>query len=112
MADNVTVQDATATDVQVMLNQHVHVSFLIRDGEESKAFKDLVQVYLAPAMLAQARFVDRIVLGQYHRFVKAGNVFGGLGQLTGSNGRPYILGTRQIMNQNKALGESLCALAA
>jgi len=100
LSDSVTVQDATATDVQVPLNQHVHTSFLIRDGEESKAFKDLVQVYLAPSMLAQARFIDQVVLGQYHRFL--GNAYGGLGQLTGSVGRQYILGTRQKMNQNKA----------
>lgn len=41
-ADSVTVQDATSTNVQVPLDQHLHVSFLIKDGEESKAFKDLV----------------------------------------------------------------------
>src|SRR5581483_11334904 len=48
-SDQVTVQDATATNIQVQLNQHVHVSFLIKDGEESKSFKDLVAEYLAPA---------------------------------------------------------------
>src|SRR6516164_9983083 len=31
-ADSVTVQNATALNVQVPLNQHVHVSFLITDG--------------------------------------------------------------------------------
>jgi len=98
--DQVTVQDATATDVMVPLNQQVHVSFLITDGEESKSFKDLVQTYLAPAMLAQARYVDQMVLGQYFRFLANG--YGGLGQLSGSNARQYILGTRQVMNQNKA----------
>lgn len=100
LTDSVTVQDATATNVQVVLNQHVHTSFLIRDGEETKAFKDLIQVYMQPAMLAQAQFVDRILLGQYPRFMN--NCYGGLGQLTGSLGRQYMLGTRQIMNQNKA----------
>ena len=100
MTDQVTVQNATATNVQVPLNQQVHVSFMILDGEESKSFKDLVQIYLAPAMLAQARYVDQMLLGQYHRFLING--YGGLNQLTGSNARQYILGTRQIMNQNKA----------
>ena len=33
--DNVTIQDASATNIQVPLNQHLHTSFLIRDGEES-----------------------------------------------------------------------------
>ena len=98
--DDVTVQDATATDVQVPLDQHVHVSFMIKDGEESKSFKDLVETYMAPAMLAQARFIDQVVLGQYPQFLA--NCFGNLGGLTTSNARGNILGLRQIMNQNKA----------
>src|ERR1700733_9438880 len=56
VTDNVTVQDATATNIQVTLNQHIHVSFLIRDGEESKSIVSLVDEYMAPAMIAEARF--------------------------------------------------------
>jgi hypothetical protein len=99
-SDDVTVQDATATDVQVPLNQHIHVSFLIKDGEESKSFKDLIETYMAPAMLAQARAIDRLVLGQYVHFMQYG--YGNLGGLTANNGRAQILGTRNVMNQNKA----------
>lgn len=102
-ADDVTVQDATSTDVQVPLDQHIHVSFLIKDGEESKSFKDLVEIYMAPAMLANARIIDRVVLGQYPKFL--GNSYGSLGGLTTSNARQNILGLRQIMNQNKAYME-------
>jgi hypothetical protein len=100
VTDDVTVQDATATDVQVPLNQHVHVSFLLRDGEESLAFKDLVEIYMAPAMLAQARFIDMVCLGQYPRFL--GNAYGTLGGLSSSNVKDRILGTRNLMNINKA----------
>lgn len=98
--DQVTVQDATATDVMVPLNQQPHVSFLIYDGEESRSFKDLVDVYLAPAMLAMSQFVDRMMLGQYHRFLA--NSFGGLGLMTSSNAKDYVLGVRETMNVNKA----------
>lgn len=98
--DDVTVQDATSTDVPVPLDQHIHVSFLLRDGEESKAFQDLVATYMAPAMLAQARIVDQIVLGQYPQFLA--NCFGGLGTLSSSNVKTRILGIRNIMNINKA----------
>ena len=31
-----TNQDVSAADVEVVLNQHVHVSFIIRDGEQTK----------------------------------------------------------------------------
>lgn len=99
-ADNVTVQDADTENVPVVLNQHVHVSFLIKDGEESLAFKDLVEFHLKPAMLASAQFVDRVVLGQYHRFLANG--FGGLGQMTKTNAQDYILGVRNVMNKNNA----------
>ena len=99
-ADPVTVQNATATNVQVPLNMWIHVSFMIKDGEESKSFKDLVSEYMAPAMLAQARMIDQIVLGQMAQFLS--NVYGGLGQLTGTNAQSYILGTRNVMNVNKA----------
>ncbi len=101
--DDVTVQDATSTDVPVKLNQHVHVSFLLRDGEESLAFQDLISTYMAPAMLAQARFIDQIVLGQYPQFLT--NAYGSLGGLTLSNVKDRILGTRNLMNVNKAYME-------
>jgi hypothetical protein len=98
--DDVTVQDATSTDVQVPLNQHVHVSFLIRDGEESLAFQDLVTTYMAPAMLAQARFIDQVVLGQYPQFLT--NRYGTLLGLQSTNVKAAILGVRNLMNVNKA----------
>lgn len=100
VTDDVTTQNVSATNVQVPLDQLVHVSFLIRDGEESKSFKDLVTTYMAPAMLAQARFIDKILLGQVHRFTA--NSYGQLGGLTSSNGMDYLAGTRNIMNINKA----------
>ena len=42
--DDITLQDASATNVQVPLDQHFHTSFIIRDEEWSKSFKDLVKV--------------------------------------------------------------------
>lgn len=95
-ADNVVVQDAIATNVQVKLDQHVHTSFLIRDGEESKSFRDLVDEFLRPAIVAQARFIDQIVLGQYPRFL--GNVVGGAGVFTATNAKAGLLASRQALN--------------
>ncbi len=67
--DNVTVQDATVTNVPVTLNQHMHVSFTIYDGEESKSFKDLVDYYLKPSMIGIANSMDQVVLSQMYRFM-------------------------------------------
>jgi hypothetical protein len=97
--DDVTVQAAAADNVAVTLNQHVHVSFLIRDGEETKSFKDLVTEFLRPASIAMARAVDQIVLGQVYQFLE--NSAGSLGGLTTSNGPTFITDTRKVMNNNK-----------
>lgn len=99
-SDSVTIQDARATNVPVTLNQHLHVSFMIYDGEETKAFKDLVNEYIRPAMLAQARVVDQIILGQAYRFMVNG--YGHLNGMTSSNAKDYVLGLRNLMNVNKA----------
>lgn len=66
--DDVTTQSATAEQVQVVLNQHVHTSFMIRDGEESRSFTDLVKEYLKPAAVSMARHIDRVLLGQVYQF--------------------------------------------
>lgn len=100
VTDNVTIQDASSTNVPVTLNQHVHTSFLLRDGEESKSFKDLVAEYLTPAVVAQARFLDRVVLGQYHRFMSY--AYGSLQTAASTNILDRILGGRNKLNVNKA----------
>lgn len=98
--DDVTVQDAIAANVQVKLDQHIHCSIIIRDGEESKSFKSLVDEFLRPQIIAQAKIIDQIVLGQYTQFFS--NTYGALGGLTTSTAKQYLLGARQIMNINKA----------
>lgn len=99
-ADNVTVQANTATNVPVPLDQHLHTSFIIKDADQSKSFKDLVMEYLYPAMLSIARAVDQILCGQVYQFM--GNAVGHLDMLTGDNAETAILNVRQKMNINKA----------
>ncbi len=98
--ENVTDQDAIATNVPVVPDQLFHVTFVIFDSEASKSFKDLVTEYMRPAMLAHAQALDKVVLGQAANFVK--NSYGYLNGLTVNNGVDAILGTREIMNKNLA----------
>lgn len=98
--EDIVIQDATATSVQVPLDQHPHVSFMICDGEETKSFKELVAIYLDPAMLAMARFVDQALMGEIYQFI--GNSYGGLETINSSVAKDYILGVRNILNINKA----------
>ncbi len=98
--ENVTDQDAVATNVPVVLDQLFHVTFVIYDAEASKSFKDLVTEYMRPAMLAHAQAIDKVVLGQVSNFM--GNSYGTLNGLTVNNAIDGILGTREIMNRNLA----------
>jgi len=99
-ADNVTVQTPTATSVPVVLNQHLHTSFIIKDGDQSKSFKDLVTEYLTPAMLSIARSIDQILSTQVFQFLP--NAAGQLGAISGDTAEKFLLATRQVLNVNKA----------
>jgi len=98
--DDVTDQDATATNVAVVLNQLPHVAFVLRDADVSKSFKDLVVEFLDPAVKAMAKQVDQIVLGQAPQFLA--NAVGGLGSISSSNVKDRILAARNRQNVNLA----------
>jgi len=66
--DAITKQNAESTDVQIRLDHHLHTSFIIYDGEESKSFKELVALYLGPAMQSIAQEVDEIIAAQKYAF--------------------------------------------
>ena len=96
-------QDATATNVPVPLDQWFYESFVIRDGEGSKSFQELKDIYLHPAMLSIARGVDRCLLGRVHAFLGGPqNRIGRLGALGDTNAKDYVLDARERLNVNKA----------
>lgn len=97
--DDVTVQDASVTNIAVTLNQHPHVSFLIRDGEESTAMESLVDTHLIGAVKALAEHLDRLVLGQAGRFYANQ---AGQGALSTSNYPSIITEAGKVMDVNKA----------
>jgi len=109
-ADSIELQDAQSTNVQVPLNQHMYISFTIKDGEASKSFQELVDIYLLPGMMGIARGIDRAILGAVPDFL--GNKVGKLGALSALNAKDYLLEARETMNNNLAFPESRnCVLA-
>lgn len=66
--DDVTVQASSATNIAVVLNQHIHTSFTIKDKEQTLSFQDLIRVYLNPAALSIAQKIDRILMGQVYQY--------------------------------------------
>jgi hypothetical protein len=103
-SDPVVSQDATSTNVQVPLNQHVYQTFTIKDEEASLSFKELISYYMEPAAMQMARTVDRILCGQVHRFFA--NPAGKLAGMSSANAKDWILEAREIMNINKAYPNS------
>lgn len=100
--DTVTVQNATLTNIPVVLDQHPHVSFIINDGEESMSMESLLEIHLMPAMIALAEMIDSSILGQYARFLRLGQVAGGAGLLTNANYKDYLASLGQVFDTNKA----------
>lgn len=96
-SDDVTDQDASATNVAVPLDQHLHTSFIIKDGEESKSMKSLVEEYLKPAAISLAEAADQIVLGQVYQFL--GNAVGKLGTTITKD---VVIAAREKLNTLKA----------
>jgi len=64
----VNIQAAKVDNVRVPLNQWLHTSFMIYDGEQTKSMKDLFEVHLRPAMQSLAQKVDLVLLGQKYKF--------------------------------------------
>jgi hypothetical protein len=96
-------QDASATNVRVPLDQWFYTKFTIKDGEASKSFQDLVDIYLRPGMMTIARSVDRAVLGRVHGFLGGPTSrVGRLANLTSDNSKDYVLEARERLNVNKA----------
>ena len=97
--DPVVIQNAVARPIPVPLDQHLYVSFMIKDAEQSKSFADLTTKYLVPAMSTIASGVDKIVAGTSPWFLK--NSIGRLQALTPANAVSTLVRSRQRMNDMK-----------
>jgi len=96
-------QDASSTNVAVLLNQWFYNSFVIKDGEQSESFKDLVGIYLVPSMRTIARSVDRSVLGHFHQFLSTPtNRSGRLLNLSSDSSHDTVLDAREKLNRRNA----------
>lgn len=104
--DMVDEQDAISRNVQVPLDQHHYVSFIIKDGEASLSFKDLVATYLKPAIQAVGRGVDRSVSGQMHKFIDAPSV-GRLGGFSAANARTQLTSALETLRRANVPQEDL-----
>ena len=108
-------QQAVATDIQVPLNQWFNETFIIPEGAMSLSFKELVAIFLEPAVLSIARGVDRAVLGRA-AVAFLGNDpqkrAGRLNNLTRESAYDAVVDCDRILNTNKAPIEDRSLLLA
>lgn len=65
---NITIQDASATNVAITLNKHQDVSFQVFDIEATRNFKDVILEFVEPALIAHAEKVDSDLTAEYANF--------------------------------------------
>lgn len=99
-ADDVTEQDAVSPNIPVPLDQHFHVTFVIKDGEMSKALPNLVERYLEPAAREMAEKVDQVLCGQVVRL----NTYeeGRLTEMDSTNADDIVLDANTALDINRA----------
>jgi len=98
-SDSVTNQDATSPNIQVPLDQHLHVSFTIKDGEMSKALPNLVERYLEPAARELAEKVDQILCGQVLRLDTYEE--GRLQEMSSTNADDFVIDANTRLDINR-----------
>ncbi len=86
---------ATIQRVIVPLDAHFYSSFIIRDSDAARSFKDLVDMLVIPAMLAMSRGVDRYVIEKMW-------AEGDKNAVTNHDIQELILDARRQLNDNRA----------
>lgn len=96
-------QDAKSTNVQVPLDQWFNDAFIIYDGEGSKSFQELINIYLKPAMINIARGVERAIWGRAQAFLGSpSDRVGRLAKITGATSSDLVVEASEKLNTNRA----------
>ena len=87
---------ATVENVDIVLNQWIHQSFIIYDAESSLTFVELVEMHLKPAAESIAQLVDEIVCTQVYQFLGVSEA----GSLAEPITKSTIVNTRRKLQKN------------
>jgi len=90
------VQNLSATNVAVTLNNHKHATFKIKDREASRSVANLMNEYMEPAMLAVANQLDKSLLALYP------DASYGVDLTSANDWRLKVVKARTRLNKNKS----------
>lgn len=94
--DTITFQRPTADNVAIPLDQHIHTSFIVYDGEETKGMQSLIDTYLTPAVESISQQIDQLLLMQQYSFLD-----NGVGDFVNAPDEDDVIAVREKMNTNK-----------
>ncbi|CAB4138263.1 Major capsid protein Gp5 [uncultured Caudovirales phage] len=103
MGNDIVRQDATATNIPIVLNNHEHVAFDVFDVEQSKSINQLIELYMDPAMLAIAKAVDTSILARYVDFTALASSASAGGLKTAINNARTRLNKNLVPEDNRYL---------
>lgn len=97
---SLTIQDATATNVNVKLDHEPTTNFLMPTKNQAYSIKDLITEFLEPAVISLARYVDQMLCARMYGFTPyLVSTYGGL---TSTTAQARIVDARTKLNVNKA----------
>lgn len=111
--DTYTRTDTATDSVDVKLDQVFYDSTTIYAHEQSLSMVDLVALHLNPMVDSITQGVDRLILGQVHRFIHQGSPAkrsGKLGGMTADNCYGFLLEANEVLNKANVPGgqKTLC----
>lgn len=111
--DSYTRTDTASDGVDVKLDQVFYDSTTIYAHEQSLSMVDLVALHLNPMIDSITQGVDRLILGQVHRFIHQGSPAkraGILGGMTADNCYGFLLEANEVLNKANVPGgqKTLC----
>jgi len=103
-SDTISYEDAQLTNVQVPLDQHMYVAFVIKDGERSKSLKELIPIHLETRMKAMGNGIDRAIAGRMAHAMLGDpdDRVGKLRGLTKTTAYDTVLEAREKLNRSLA----------
>jgi hypothetical protein len=91
--DDLVTTDAVMQNQVINMDVHLYTTFVIKDGEASKSFQDLMEMYVAPSMFYMAKALDTEVLERL--------IAGSQSTVVDWNDFELVLKTRKTLNDEK-----------
>lgn len=96
------LQDAKLDKITAVLDQPYDVTFILKDRERSLSQEELISRFAVPATMELAQTINRkLSLTAMLTAYAANHISGGLGTMSGTNARSFVLDANLALNNQK-----------